>query len=142
MKDIDQLLNLYFEGKTTLKEEEFLRKYFQQDNIPEKYRMYAPLFIFFHHEQEEIKNKKKKVFSAWLISVASIAAGILIIIGIRSFSFIEKETSHQSLVYIDGKKYSDPDNINDQAIISISNISGLDEEIIDSQIDILNSFTN
>ena len=45
-KYIDQLLNRYFEAETTLKEEQILTAFFEQDEeeLPESLRQYRPLF--------------------------------------------------------------------------------------------------
>ncbi|MEM0995179.1 MAG: hypothetical protein AAGI49_19265 [Bacteroidota bacterium] len=46
-KYIEQLLEKYFEGATSLSEEQSLKAYFQQDNIAEHLKAYQPLFQYF-----------------------------------------------------------------------------------------------
>ena len=49
-KYIEQLLERYWQGETTLQEEDILRSFFSQPDIPDNLRKYQPLFS---HEQEE-----------------------------------------------------------------------------------------
>ena len=44
-KYIEQLLERYWEGETTLQEESILRTFFSQPDIPENLRKFQPLFI-------------------------------------------------------------------------------------------------
>ena len=44
---IRQLLDRYFEGKTTLEEEIQLRRAFQQEELPEDLLPFRPLFRYF-----------------------------------------------------------------------------------------------
>lgn len=50
---IEQLLDCYWEGKTTLEEEQILRMFFSQPDIPENMRQYAPLFQYEASQSEE-----------------------------------------------------------------------------------------
>ncbi len=43
-KYIEQLVDRYFEGETTLEEEQILRKFFNQNQLPEHLRQWQPLF--------------------------------------------------------------------------------------------------
>ncbi|MBG0780881.1 MAG: hypothetical protein H0S84_01285 [Bacteroidales bacterium] len=43
-KAINQLIEKYFEGLTTLEEEALLREYFEQEEIPEEWQSIRPLF--------------------------------------------------------------------------------------------------
>lgn len=47
----------------------------------------------------------------------------------------------KSMLYIDGKKITNMQTINSEALISIENVSEVDADVIDSQIGILDSFT-
>lgn len=51
-KYINQLLDRYWEGKTTLEEEQILRSFFSQLCVPEELAKYRPLFLY---EQTEPK---------------------------------------------------------------------------------------
>jgi len=43
-KYIEQLLDRYFNGETTLEEEQILRTFFAQENVPDSLGQYRPLF--------------------------------------------------------------------------------------------------
>lgn len=45
-KYINQLLNRYWQGDTSLEEEDILRAFFSQDNVPAELRAYKPLFAY------------------------------------------------------------------------------------------------
>ena len=49
-KYIEQLMERYWQGETTLWEEDILRAFFSQPDIPEHLRKYQPLFVL---EKEE-----------------------------------------------------------------------------------------
>jgi hypothetical protein len=50
-KYIEQLLERYWQGETTLQEEDILRAFFSQPDIPDYLQKYQPLFIL---EKEEV----------------------------------------------------------------------------------------
>lgn len=142
MKDIDKLLEKYFEGETSLQEESTLRNYFRQPNVEERHKVYASMFNFFSEERKEVaieKKKKKIPLYMWV----SIAASLLLIVCVKTVhnATIENDVT-KTIVYIDGKKVTDIGTINMEAINSIENISEMDEDVIDSQIGILDSFTD
>lgn len=51
-KYIEQLIDRYFDGETTLEEEQILRKFFAQEEIPEHLRQWQPLFLAEHKLSE------------------------------------------------------------------------------------------
>ncbi|MBQ9651972.1 MAG: pyruvate ferredoxin oxidoreductase [Prevotella sp.] len=50
-KYIEQLVERYFAAETSLEEEEILRAFFAQEDIPAELRGYAPLFAYEHAEK-------------------------------------------------------------------------------------------
>lgn len=50
-KVMEQLLDKYFEGETSLQEEKQIRDYFQREKAPESLRPYQPLFQHLAQEQ-------------------------------------------------------------------------------------------
>lgn len=52
-KYIDQLLSRYWEGETTLEEEQILRSFFSQEAVPAELQKYRALFAY---EQSEVKD--------------------------------------------------------------------------------------
>lgn len=74
-KDIKSLLEKYFEGESSLREEKILRDYFSHNEVEESLRPYQPLFRFF---QSERKGQVGKVFAE------------------RLFALPEKENKHKA----------------------------------------------
>ncbi|NKI27267.1 hypothetical protein HCG49_11900 [Arenibacter sp. 6A1] len=75
--NIEKLLQKYFEATTTVAEEEMLRNFFLQENVPEHLQQYAPMFQYFSVEKEErftkeLPLKPKRKFPKW-VSVAAVA---------------------------------------------------------------------
>ncbi len=56
-----ELLDKYFEGTTTIEEENKLKKYFSSDNISEDLKKYQPFFSFLKKEKEISHNKEIKI---------------------------------------------------------------------------------
>ena len=106
--DIEQLIERYFEGLTTSEEETTLRHFFTSDEVPEKMKMYKPLFVYFETEIKAVKPsalRRKKSYVFWLSGVAACAA---ILIG--SFIFNMQQTEcplDGNYVMIDGRCYTD-----------------------------------
>lgn len=63
--DILELIDRYFEGETTAADEQMLRDYFANEDIPQEMMMFAPLFEFISNESlalnvlNEIKKRKR-----------------------------------------------------------------------------------
>lgn len=60
MKNIEDLLNRYFEGGTSAEEERRLRAFFASGEVPGHLAEYIPLFAYF---EEEIKKDKTEISS-------------------------------------------------------------------------------
>lgn len=50
---IDELLSKYWEGETSLQEEQFLQQYFTSGSVRAEHEAFTPLFQFFSHAREE-----------------------------------------------------------------------------------------
>lgn len=79
LNNIEQLLEKYDNGETTLQEEQELKHYFSQDTVAPHLEVYKPMFVYFLHTHEEqftkdvpLKSRKPKVLYKW-ISVAAVA---------------------------------------------------------------------
>ena len=51
-KNINHLLEKYWEGETSLQEEETLRQYFNNGSVAPEFRQFAPLFQYLKEEQD------------------------------------------------------------------------------------------
>ena len=103
IKEIEQLLELYYEGNTTLAEEKLLKQFFSGDDVPEHFRLHQQMFRFFTAEttltlNDEQQNKvlmrrieqyREETSTISLVPgkrrlyyFSGIAAGLLILIGL------------------------------------------------------------
>ncbi|MBM3403941.1 MAG: hypothetical protein FJY10_03525 [Bacteroidetes bacterium] len=101
-KEIYGLIKKYFDGETTLEEEQQLRTFFSQEDVPEELVAFKELFGYYHASAEEslddtfeksimaqiekdvikpIGFNRKKMYS-----IMGIAAGILILIGVLFYT--------------------------------------------------------
>lgn len=102
-KNIEQWLEAYFEGESTLEQEKKLRAYFTSNAVAPHLEKYIALFSAFAKAKQErytgeINLPKKKPFSA----ILSIAASILVLVGLFLF-FNSNRNDH------DYGTYKDPD---------------------------------
>lgn len=77
---VEQLLEAYFEGATTLLQEEQLRAYFIGSNVAPHLESYIGMFSAFAQAKEEtltvpiqLPKQKKKINYRWLSGVAAVA---------------------------------------------------------------------
>lgn len=93
---IENILEKYFQGETTIAEENELKKYFSSPNVAQHLEQYKPVFGYFSQVKEQkmtqgipLQTKKRNV--AWL----SIAASIVILLGIGTFYYLSgNKTDH------------------------------------------------
>ncbi|GHT47710.1 hypothetical protein FACS189440_09050 [Bacteroidia bacterium] len=158
--DIEKLLNKYFEGLTSLQEEESLRKYFQGDEIPDEFQLYQPMFQYFTSCQEtmttanqgiagQARNDRKMARNDrrgyrriyWWISIAA-AACFILFFGLKFTFNSSTDLLASSLMYIDGKKYTDIERIQLEAIKALDNFSEDNDDAYSSQVEALDLFFN
>lgn len=107
---IEQLLEKYFNAETSIAEEKELRAYFASPNVAAHLLQYKPVFDYFSFSKElefqaEIpklpKSRDKERKLAWL----SIAASVVVLLGIGSYFFVNKNTNQSQ----DLGTYDDPE---------------------------------
>ena len=146
MKDIETLLNKYFEGETTCEEERRLRRFFAEGVVPEHLEVYRQMFAFFEAEQEELTEvsgqcnagempelaifeKKTKTVRKYLTySLGAAAAALLLLLGISGI-YRHISPAPANYVIIDGKEYTDVHLIREQAMVAFRDVSLSEEEI-------------
>lgn len=85
---IEALLEIYFEGNTTLEQEKILREYFISEVVAEHLETYKPLFAAFSEakfetsEREIFLPKKQKTSNFWKYGIAAM---FTLIIGVTAF---------------------------------------------------------
>jgi hypothetical protein len=106
---IEALIEKYFQGETNSTEENELRNYFSSPNVLPHLEQYKPLFGYFSLAKEEefkpeiplpLKSRDKKRTVAWL----SIAASVVVLIGIGMFAFFNNTSKNEDL-----GTYNDPE---------------------------------
>jgi len=148
IKEIEVLLERYFEGETTLAEEKLLKEFFSADEVPEHFRQHQPLFRYFsdeasltidNEEQEKVLMRRISRFETEVSGsgmqpvqkrmyyLSGIAAGLLILIGlVFTFKsellkkhFPGKENASSELAYSQTKQAL--------LLVSVGLNTGLDE---------------
>jgi hypothetical protein len=144
-ENIRELIEKYFEGLTSLQEEQSLRDYFQQENIPAEWKKYQAVFQFFSQEIAIEKNLSipengKPRRRRFLYASIAAAASILLLFGLKFDFDAERRLPETSQAYIDGKKLTDLVLIRKEIIKALENIAEENEEVYSSQIDALDFF--
>lgn len=139
--NIEELLNKYFEGKTTCDEERELQQFFTQGIVPEHLEVYRPMFAFFKEEKQQqsaaeatpalkLPKPKTPLRRRILYGLSGIAAGLLLLLGvagtIRHFTY-----QPENYVVIDGKQYTDVALVREQALTAFQEVSFSQEEVFD-----------
>lgn len=131
-KKTEELIDRFFEGLTSNREEKELYAFFAQENIPEHLQKYRPVFAYFENGiRDEKPNdftpkvssqpKKKRL---WLWS--GIAASLLLVTGLRILH--PKDGEHfnpyeGSYIIRKGVKISDPEIIRPEIERSLYRVS-------------------
>ena len=107
---IEIILEKYFQGETTIAEENELKKYFSSPNVAQHLQQYQPLFGYFSQvkEQEstqEIPLQTKKRNVAWL----SIAASVVVLLGIGTYVYMGEKNTAPVVAQTELGTYDDPE---------------------------------
>ncbi|HZX74149.1 MAG TPA: hypothetical protein VFE57_07005 [Cyclobacteriaceae bacterium] len=116
-KQINELIEKYWNCETSLEEEQLLREYFNGQDIPESLKEVATLFQYFEREKtksldpsfdENVKRRFRegaRVRSLSMVQIVRIAAGVFVVIA--ATFFIRKEIKE---AYPDeiAETYTDP----------------------------------
>ena len=85
--NIEQLLEKYFEGETSVAEEQVLKEYFRSENIAPHLETHRPWFSYFSNAKTQkmhsspVLPSKKRFKITWI----GIAASLLIAVGLLTF---------------------------------------------------------
>lgn len=95
--NIQSLIELYFEGKTTIDEEQELRTYFTKPNINQEWKHLQPMFAGFHSLSNEtstrpINTSQTSSFNYWWAAAGlAIVVLLAIILTKQSVSYTEQD---------------------------------------------------
>lgn len=123
MEKIDALLEKYFEGQTTVQEERVLQHFFQQKNVPEKYKAEQAMFDYFATAKGNQTVRIPLYRKLW---VQSVAAAAVVILAFGIFLQIpegQKLLSGGSYVIKNGVVYSDPSIVHEEALKALDAVS-------------------
>lgn len=107
---IEDLLEKYFQGETSIAEENQLKEYFSSSNVAQHLEQYKPMFGYFSQVKEqkstqEIPLKAKKRNIAWL----SIAASVVVLLGIGTYFFVSEKNAAPTVAQSELGTYDDPE---------------------------------
>ena len=144
MKDenIKQLLEIYFEGKSSLEEEAALRNYFNRENTDPELDCYKPLFRYFTEGRKPATTKApvQRKLIVWLSS--GIAACLLLFFGLKTIGVFENPQTGISIAYIDGKKHTDISSIRTELFEVLDDLDEENKQIFSSQVELINDLFN
>jgi hypothetical protein len=139
--DIEALIEAYFNGLTSLKEEQFLRDYFRKDNLPETLTVYQPIFCYISAERKEMRHRTflslRRDILKW-----SVAAAVLLLCLALPFPIhrIRQTASPEiSQMYINGKKHTDTGLIRSETLKSLEHLAESNQSVFSSQAEALES---
>jgi len=119
--EADRLIERYYDGLTTVEEENQLQHFLSQSALPERYGPEQAIFGYFFDK------KQKKNFSIFpYVRWASVAAVLFIAV----FSIKTITTQNQTnYAFVDGEKITDIQEVKSQAMSSLKNISSENDEV-------------
>jgi hypothetical protein len=110
---IEDLLEKYFQGETSIAEEKELKDYFSSSNVAQHLEQYKPLFGYFSQVKEQKstqdiplpKSRDKKRNVAWL----SIAASAVVLLGVGTYFYVSEKNAAPAVAQTDLGTYDDPE---------------------------------
>ena len=145
---IRSLIEKYFDGTTSLQEEQVLRNYFQSETVDAEFESYKSIFQYFAGERKtQIQEApapnafEKRVSSSWIrwSAVAAVACFLLAF----SIGLFHKQgnSAPASAVYIDGKKYTDILSIRSELLSVLDDMAAESESVFSGQLELLNDLS-
>lgn len=107
---IEDILEKYFQGETSIAEEKQLKEYFSSPNVAQHLEQYKPMFGYFSQVKEqkstqEIPLKTKKRNVAWL----SIAASAVVLLGVGTYFYVSEKNITSVVAQSELGTYDDPE---------------------------------
>lgn len=135
-KDIEILLEKYFEGTTSGQEEQILRTYFTGSEVSEDLAVYQPIFSYLDAEIKNCSTAKPhpRYISLKRFAWSAVAAIFLLMLGFTAYYRFNNTTGDGSYVIINGEKFSDVRLAQQQAQKAFEDVSFSKDEITDNLI--------
>ncbi|MEO6174803.1 MAG: hypothetical protein ABIP27_06605 [Flavobacterium circumlabens] len=110
LNKIENILEKYFQGETTVTEENELKEYFSSPDVAQHLEQYKPMFGYFSQVKEqkstqEIPLQTKKRNVAWL----SIAASFVVLLGIGTYFFVSEKNAASVVAQSELGTYDNPE---------------------------------
>lgn len=139
--NIDELLNRYFEGETSVAEERELRRYFATEDVRDDLKAYRPMFAYF---DEEIAAEKDMAADIWqelapetvqprrfqldrrksLYMISAVAASVLALLAVSQFFFpADPCFCSDNYVVINGRCYTDIHKVRSLAFDALNEVA-------------------
>jgi hypothetical protein len=131
-KTIKEILDKYWEGETSLKEEQLLKTYFNSDQVAKELESFRPLFVYYKEQKAKTATqsfeglKRKPVVHRLLPTWVTVAASILILVVAGTFCYVPQNTSNPAIFAIDETvkdTYKDPEKAYKEAKAALLLIS-------------------
>ena len=103
LNKIEDIIEKYFQGETSIAEENQLKEYFSSPNVAQHLEQYKPMFGYFSQAKEQKstyempqlpKNRNKKLKATWL----SIAASTVILLGAGTYFYVSESNNSTTAV--------------------------------------------
>jgi uncharacterized protein YfaS (alpha-2-macroglobulin family) len=102
-QQVQALLERYFDGATSLAEEEALRRLFAEGNSPPQLEPYSALFAFYAAEQEVVPPAPASSAGTRRWAFAAMAAGIALLLAVKALT----PTQSAYTYYVNGRRVHD-----------------------------------
>jgi len=110
LNKIEDILEKYFQGETTIAEEKELKEYFSSPNVAQHLEQYKPMFGYFSQVKQQkstqnipLKTKNRNV--AWL----SIAASVVVLLSIGTYFYVSEKNTAPVVAQSELGTYDDPE---------------------------------
>jgi len=140
MNKFIQLTEKYFEGQTSLEEEQLLRNYYRRKKVAAELEVYKPIFNCFSEEREGLQPVKKTApkLMLWITTLAAACALLVFLLNKPQ----NTDNEAQSLAYVNGEKITDIAIIRAETLNSLANLAEGNNNICSSQVEALELFTD
>ncbi|QSB28167.1 hypothetical protein [Flavobacterium sp. CLA17] len=110
LNKIENILEKYFQGETTIAEEKQLKEYFSSPDVAQHLEQYKPMFGYFSQVKEQkstqelpLQTKKRNV--GWL----SIAASFVVLLGIGTYFYVSEKNAAPVVAQSELGTYDNPE---------------------------------
>ena len=126
---MNELLERYFNGQTSLQEENRLKIYFKSSNVDPAHEMYRPLFDVFESESEisyhsdhpaDLKIKSRKLSTFWLKSISLTGIAASLVLAVWLFGNNSATTDY---AIVNGKRINDAEFAQQLAVSKINKVN-------------------